>query len=187
MLTREQGLDSPERLSDLTDKNVNDICNLTRKPDSKNVNGTPNRGQQVSVIVQENLKLAAFLFHHRRRCTLDWEIMGVNGGTVCLSVGQTKLNNEYKDPDVLSKINKSDLAGTMESIKEYLSSCLGVIQAPLSFAIRKTIIVQTYGNYPTYTTPDDEMITRMLQLPKEKNKLLHETNAFNSPSTYSRV
>ena len=78
MLVREQELDSPARLRVLTDKIVDDICNVMRKPGGKNANGMPNRGQQVSVIAQENLKLAIFLFHHRWRCTLDWEITGVN-------------------------------------------------------------------------------------------------------------
>ena len=64
MLVREQGLNSPDRLRVLTDKNVDDICNVVRKPGSKNADGTPDRGQQVSVIAQENLKLAAFLFLH---------------------------------------------------------------------------------------------------------------------------
>ena len=65
LLIREQELESPERLRVLTNKNVGDICNIIRKPGSKNANGMPNRGQQVSVLAQENLKLAVFLFHHR--------------------------------------------------------------------------------------------------------------------------
>ena len=61
LLVRVQELDSPDRLRVLTDKNVDDVCNVMRKPGSKNANGMPDRGQQVSVIAQENLKLAAFL------------------------------------------------------------------------------------------------------------------------------
>ena len=64
LLVRGQGLDSLERLRVLTDKNVDDICNVVRKPGGKNANRMPNRGQQVSVIAQENLNLAVFLFHH---------------------------------------------------------------------------------------------------------------------------
>ena len=173
LLVREQGLDNPDRLRVLTDKNVDDICNVVRKPGDKNANGTPDRGQQVSVIAQENLKLAAFLFHHRWRCTLDWEITGVNEETVHLLAGQKKLKDEYKNPDMLPKTNKSDMAGTMESIKEYLRACHGVIKAPLaSYVIRKTMTVQTNGDYPTYATPDDKMIARMLHLPLNKNTLL---------------
>ena len=71
MLIREQGLDSPDMLRVLTSKNVDDICNIVRKTGSKNAIEMPNRGQQISVIAQENLKQAAFLFHHRWRCTFD--------------------------------------------------------------------------------------------------------------------
>ena len=33
------------------------------------------------------------------------------------------------------------------------------------------------GDYPTYATPDDNMIARMLHLPPDKNKLVSEKNA----------
>ena len=66
---KEHGLDIPARPRVLTNKNFNDACNVMRKPDSRNANGMPYSGaiggQQVSVIAQETLKLAAFLFHHR--------------------------------------------------------------------------------------------------------------------------
>ena len=65
----------------------------------------PDRGQQVSVIAQENLKLAAFLFHHRWRYTFDWDIKGVHEDRVYLLAGQKKLKNKYKELDILPKIN----------------------------------------------------------------------------------
>ena len=55
LLTREQGLDSPERLRVLTGQNVDDICNVVRKPGGKNANRTHNRGQQISMIDHGNL------------------------------------------------------------------------------------------------------------------------------------
>ena len=85
--------------------------------------------------------------------------------TVHLQAGQKKLKNEYKDPDMLPKVNKSDMAGTMEAIKECLRSHLGVIKAPLAYVIRKNIKVNVYGNYLMYVTRVDEMITRMLHFP----------------------
>ena len=111
LLVREKGLDNPHRLRILTDKNIDDICNVVKKPGGRNAYGTPNRGQQVSVIAQENLKLAAFLFHHWWRCTLDWEITGVNEETMHLLVDKKNLEDKYIDPDVLPKINKSDWQG----------------------------------------------------------------------------
>ena len=98
LLIRKQGLDSSERLRVLTNKNVHDICNVMRKLGGKNVNGMPNRGQHVSVIDQENLKLATFLFYHRLRCTLDWEVTGVYKDTVCLLVGKRNLWKSTKTP-----------------------------------------------------------------------------------------
>ena len=95
------------------------------------------RGQQVYVIAQENLKLATFLLNHRRICTLDWEISGVNEDKVHFMAGQ-KLKDEYRDQDVLQKINKSDLAGTMEAIEEYFRSYCSVMRAPLAHTVRKT-------------------------------------------------
>ena len=69
------------------------------------------------------------------------------------------------------------MAGTMESIEEYLRSHHGVMKAPLAYVVRKTITVQTMGDYSMYATPDNEMIARMLHLPPDKNKLLLESSA----------
>ena len=88
LLVREQRLDSPERIRVLINKNVDDIYNVMRKPGDKNANGTSDSGQHVSVTAQENLKLAVFLFHHRWRCTFNWEVMGVQEDTVHLLAGQ---------------------------------------------------------------------------------------------------
>ena len=65
-----------------------------------------------------------------------------------LMTGQKKLDYEYKDPDMLPKINKSDMAGMMEAIKEYLRSCHDGIWAPLAYVIWMTITVQSYGDHP---------------------------------------
>ena len=46
--------------------------------------------------------------------------MGLNEDTVHLLAGHKNLENEYKDPDMLWKISKSDMALTVEAIKEYL-------------------------------------------------------------------
>ena len=83
LLVRKQGLDSPERKRVLMDKSIN-ICNVMKKLGSKSANGMVDRGKKVSVIAQENLKLAAFLFYQRWRCTLDGEVTGMYKDTVHL-------------------------------------------------------------------------------------------------------
>ena len=50
LLIRKEGLDSPKKLRVLMEKNVDDICNIVRKSDSKNADRISNRGQQVSII-----------------------------------------------------------------------------------------------------------------------------------------
>ena len=45
LLIKEQELDRPERLRFLTNTNVNDMCNIVRKPGGKNADGMPNREQ----------------------------------------------------------------------------------------------------------------------------------------------
>ena len=84
--------------------------------------------------------------------------------------GQKKLKDEYKIPNVLHKNNKSDMAGMMEAIKEYLRFCCGVVRAPPAYIIKKNVVVKT-GDYPKYATPNDKMVARMLHLPPGKNKL----------------
>ena len=66
------------------------------------------------------------------------------------------------------------MTGTMEFIEEYLRAHHDVLKAPLAYIIKKTITVKTYGDYPTYATPHDKMLARMLHLPQDKNKLLLE-------------
>ena len=113
-----------------------------RKSDGKNANKKNNRGQHVSVIAQENLKLATFVFHHMWRCTLDWKVTGVSDNTVHMSAGPKRIKEDYQHPDLLP------MTGMMEAIIEYLRSCHGVIRAPLAYVTRKNIIVQTYSDYP---------------------------------------
>ena len=64
LFIREQRLDTSVTLRVLTVKNVDDICNVVRKPGSKYANEMTNIGQQVLVTAQENLKVAVFLLHH---------------------------------------------------------------------------------------------------------------------------
>ena len=103
--------------------------------------------------------------------------MGNNGGKQGHSVvphDRSEETRKYEDPNMLPKINKPDMAGTMEAIEEYLRSCQGDIWVPLTYIIKKTKKVQTYGDYPLYAVPDDKMIASMLHLLSDKNKTYNE-------------
>ena len=45
---------------------------------------------------------------------------------------------------------------------------------PLAYLIRKSIVVQSYGENLSHETPDDEMIARLLHLLADKNKMYNE-------------
>ena len=84
-------------------------------------------------------------------------------------MGQRKLENEYKDQDVLPKINKADMVGTMEAISVYLWSHCGVERAPIAYIIGKRMTVQkAYDVYPWYSPPVNKMLDKMLNLPMEQ-------------------
>ena len=51
------------------------------------------------------------------------------------------------------------------------------MKVPLAYIIRKTTMVQFYGNHPKYATPEDKMIVRMLHLPPDRNKLYNKQSA----------
>ena len=89
---------------------------------------------------------------------------------------EKKFEDKYKDTDILQKIKKSDMSGMKEAIKEYLRS-YGVIEAPLACIIRKAITMQTCDDFLLYATSDDEMITRMLYFPSDKNKVNNKQSA----------
>ena len=72
--------------------------------------------------------------------------MGVHEDTLYLLAGQKRPKDDYKDTDVLHKVNKDGMVGTMKAI-EYLRSCHDVVTAPLAYIIWKMMIVQTYGDY----------------------------------------
>ena len=120
----------------------------------------PTEGSR-SVMAQENLKLSVFLFHHQSAPASRSE----------------KVEDKYKDPDMLPKVNKADRVVTMKAIKEFLRSYHGFVRGPPVYFIRKTITVQVYGDYPKCVTPDDEMIARMLHIPPDKKKLHNEQSA----------
>ena len=53
--------------------------------------------------------------------------------------GQKKLENEYEDLDMISKVNTVNMVGMMEAIKENLRLHYGYKRASLGYVISKTI------------------------------------------------
>ena len=62
---------------------------------------------------------------------LQYLATGVQEDIVHLLAGQKRLKDDYKDPDVLPKINKSVMAETIDAIKDYLRLHHSVMKALL--------------------------------------------------------
>ena len=87
-----------------------------------------------------------------------------------LLAGQKSFKDEYKDPYMLPKIHDRDNGGHQRISQRHH----GVVRVPLAYLISNILLIQTYGDYPKYATPDNEIITRMLYLSSGKNKLHNE-------------
>ena len=70
------------------------------------------------------------------RCTIDCEVMGECKDTVHLLAGQKRLEDKYRDLEMLPKVKKADMAGTMGTIKDYMRLCHGVLRSPLAYILR---------------------------------------------------
>ena len=101
----------------------------------------------------------------------------MNEDIVHLMAWQKKLKDEYEESNMLPKINKSKMARTTEAMKVYVRSCQGVMRTPLAYIVRKTKIVETYGDYDKYKTTENEMIARVIHLPPDRKKLIPEKDA----------
>ena len=62
----------------------------------------------------------------------DWEVKGVREDTVHLLMGQKKLEDKYRVPNMQPKVNKADMAEIMEAIEEYLILHHGDMKVPLA-------------------------------------------------------
>ena len=62
-------------------------------------------------------------------------MVGINEDTIYLIADR----DNYNKLDILPKVNKANMAGKMESIKEYLRSNDGNVRAPLATTVRKII------------------------------------------------
>ena len=76
--------------------------------------------EKCSVTNQENLELAALIFHHRDATLIEKSWKHGNTQFICLQA--KRLKDGYNDPDVLLKVNKADKTGIMKAIKAYLRS-----------------------------------------------------------------
>ena len=81
-LVDDQEIDSPWTLASLSDENIAAICNMIYRHSGLVSGKTPDRCNQISVLVTKNLKHAAFMFKTMEHCSNDYRIKDVNSTSV---------------------------------------------------------------------------------------------------------
>ena len=66
---------------------------------------------------------------------------GIVGRHYLSACKQEKVEDNYKNPDMLHAVNKADITGTIKAIKEYLRSYHGIIKVPHANIKITTLIV----------------------------------------------
>lgn len=170
-VTDVQFIDSIVELRELTDKEIENLCKVIRRPGGTIPNpnaGAPNApatipdpGIPVSLAAENNLKMAAFWLRHQvrvQRNPTPAEITLVNIRTL-RELRDSEI--AYEAPTEYPTINVKDWPKTIEAIREFLRIFLGETKIPLAYVIRDTVELPE-GDDPSdgYATVQDEMIRR---------------------------
>ena len=62
-LMEDQGIDSPLSLASLFDEDITAICDVMRRPGGQVGGRTPDRREQISILMAKNIKLTEFIFN----------------------------------------------------------------------------------------------------------------------------
>ena len=174
-IVNEQAIDSVKELRLLSDKEVENLCKVVRRPGGTIPNpnagqagapGTlPNPGIPIALRAENNMKLAAYWCRFRSKTS---RATGPNDIELD-PIRQMRDLREWEEAHEDTKpqdniINAKDWHKTLEALEEYLRGCLGVTQIPLAYVIRKdeAITADPAPNQPSRGWPSmqDELIGR---------------------------
>jgi hypothetical protein len=144
LVTDDQGIIELEEIRLMTDAEVVNLCKVLRRPggtmmvpNAAGVNvQVPNPGNKVSLLAENNLKMARFYLRHRARVSravvpVDITLVNVRSiRELCTSEGK------HEDPKVKPTIDDNDWPKTMEAFDEYFRAYHGETGIPLAYVIR---------------------------------------------------
>ena len=96
-LVDDQEIDSSKTLTSLSDEDITAICDVIRRPGGLVGNKTPDRGNKISVLATNNLKLAGYIFKMMAHCSRTYNIR-LFGSTTALKYQQQR-ELKQKKPD----------------------------------------------------------------------------------------
>jgi hypothetical protein len=123
---------------------------------------TPTAGLQVSLRVENNLKLCVYFLKHMERVQRVPTAASITLEVVRGYREQQRYEENFKKTAVEPEINDKDRPRTVESIREYLAAQYGAKGSTLDYVIRQEVEVKPHASEPSdnYDTVDLEMTAR---------------------------
>jgi ribosomal protein L29 len=168
LITDDQGIIELEEIRLMTDPEVVNLCKVLRRPggtmmvpNAAGVNvQVPNPGNKVSLLAENNLKMACYYLRHRARVSRAVVPVDITLANVRSIRELSTSEGKHEDPKDKPTIDETDWPRTMEAFDEYFRAYHGETGIPLAYVIREEANVpdeEPVGGYPTV---QDEMITR---------------------------
>ena len=162
-LVTDQSLDSLDEIALLTNKDIDNLCSVVRRPGGTIGNNVPNPGLNVSVRAQVNMKLLVYYTQHMlRRISRILNATNIQLADVQRLTYMKWEEENYTDPIESPKIDAKDWPKTLEAIREHLRNHRSEIGVPLSYVVRRTVNVLPSVDDPSdnYLDTIDEMVAR---------------------------
>ena len=153
-LVDEQNVDSIDELRNLTIEECSGLCDLIRQ----------NKSTSVSLIAENNLKLAVYYVRHQDRISRSCTIESIDRHSIrdVRDLRDTEL--KHFDPELIyaPKFNTKDREKAIEAVRDFLAEHRGVTGVPLSYVVRPDKNVKPEARDPAtnYGNQLDEMIAR---------------------------
>ncbi len=174
-IVNDQGINSVEELSILTDHEVETLCKVVRRPGGQIANpnageagqpdNIPNPGINVPLRAENNMKLAAYYCRFREKTSRATTPANIELDPVrtVRPLRDWENAHEEQEPEE-GLINAKDWHKMLEALEEYLRRCLGVTKIPLAYVVRENEAVTADPDPDAanrgWSSMQDEMIGR---------------------------
>ena len=176
----QQVIDDLDTLILLDDKDIISLCNVIRSPGSSVANPAyiqvggiypvgvnshiHNNGTPVSLVAENNLKLAVFYLKYMNRVSRPVPICEVTVLKINTVASLYKFERYYEPKEGAMAINAKNWVKTMEDMYEFLYQRFGTTSKnPLAYETRESTEVKPTEDDPVtnYDTQEDELIARI--------------------------
>ena len=164
-ITDNQDIDL-EELSLMKDEDVEQLCKTVHHPGGQimvAVVAQSNHGIPVSIPAEHNLKLACYYLQYHACVSCPVTAIGIMLDHVRTLHNHKEGKGKQEDSEAL-EINDKDWPKTLEAIKQWLSTCMGVTKILLAYVVRDDEVPPAADDDPATSYNDiwEELITHAL-------------------------